>query len=130
MINTKSKDISDEKLKQNYIEQKELLSSLNKSLEQNCELKKDKKIVLPNGFNELENVPESIRTLLKLENKCYTRQEVINLLYEYFVKNDMIDKRSKMKINPNDTVRNVFRMTKEDKINFYNLQKWLGDLYE
>jgi hypothetical protein len=42
----------------------------------------------------------------------------------------MIDKRSKMKINPNDTVRNVFRMTKEDKINFYNLQKWLGDLYE
>jgi len=127
-----------EKLRKNYLEQKKLMNDLRELSNLH---KKELKLLSKNGprkniskftgFNKPQPVPESLRTLLKLnENDQLPRSKVTSLLYKYFTDNKMYNKNTKKEILPNDKIRKIFGMKKNDTITFYNLQTWLRKLYD
>jgi chromatin remodeling complex protein RSC6 len=81
------------------------------------------------GFNKPEMVPEALADLLEIEEEFLPRSQVTKLLYQYFKENDMYNKDNKRIIIPNRTIRKIFGMTRDDELNFYNLQTWLKKLY-
>lgn len=121
-------------LRDNYTQQKKLMADLK-------DLKKvhKKEIKLANktdrrvnsgkcsGFNKPSPVPEPLRKLLDLDNTPISRSAVTKLLYQYFTDNKMKNKRD---IIPNSKVRRVFGMKETDKMDFYNLQKWVKKVYQ
>ncbi len=125
-----------EQLRENYNQQKKLMNELD-------ELKRmyatDIKLSKPNkrtdtitylGFNQPEEIPESLRKLLKIKEELLPRYKVTALLYKYFSDNKMITTVKRQgKIIPNKKIQEIFGMNDKDEIDFYNLQTWLGKIY-
>lgn len=123
-----------EALQRNYQEQrqldkklKELLTLHNKDMRH---LKKgNSNSGKHSGFNKPEAVPECLVELLEIEEEFLPRSQVTKLLYQYFKENNMYNEDNKRIIVPNRAIRKIFGMSRDDELNFYNLQTWLKKLY-
>lgn len=123
-------------LKENYIEQKKLMNDMRelKSIH-----KKEIKLSIKSGnrsnsgkhtgFNKPEPVPSSLKKLLKIDEDLLPRSKITSLLYKYFTDNKMYNAKTKKQIVPNDKIKKIFGMKKEDTITFFNLQTWLKKVY-
>jgi hypothetical protein len=119
-------DILKQKLHDNYIEQKRLISEIN-AIEKVCYTKKT---LDANVFTKTEPIPECLVDLLGLGSKKKTRCEVLQLFYAYVEENDMIDKKKKNIINLPDELRQMFGMSEEEIMSMFNIQSYFRRLYE
>lgn len=126
-----------EELKENYQKQKKLMNDLRELL---CIHKKEIKLSSKNGnrngnagklsgFNKPENIPSSLKKLLKIKENMLPRSKITKLMYQYFTDNKMYNTKTKKEIIPNEEIKKIFKMKEEDVINFYNLQTWLKKVY-
>lgn len=119
-------------LKHNYVQQKKLSNDLKElvSLHKREMKRKPVHSTRQTGFNKPEKVPESLKTLLDIDEDQLPRTEVTKKLYQYFSDNNMYNKKTKKEIIPNDELRDIFGMDDDDTITFYNLQAWLKRVYQ
>ena len=124
-------------LRENYTQQKKLMNDLSELLSlHKKEVKNSAKggsktnNNKQSGFNKPEPIPDSLKNLLKIEEDMLPRSQVTKLMYQYFTKNKMYNKKTKKEIVQNDKVNKIFGMKKDDVINFYNLQTWLKKVYQ
>lgn len=124
-------------LRENYAQQKKLMNDLKELMNLH---KKEVKLSAKSGtransgkhsgFNKPETVPEPLRKLLKIEDEMLPRSKITNLMYQYFTTNQMYSTKTKKEIIPNDKIKKIFGMKKNDVINFYNIQTWLKKIYD
>lgn len=120
-------------LEDNYLQQKKLMNEMKELMKkQHQEIKlikgsgDSKQINEYSDFNQRQNVPKSLRKLLKLDDQVMlSRSAIVNLLYQYFTKHKMYNSKNKKQIIPNDEIRKIFGMKEKDELNFYNIQTWL-----
>lgn len=132
---TKIEDIR-QALKDNYAQQKNLMNDLRELLTLH---KKEIKLVSKSGnrsnsgknsgFNKPEPVPLPLKKLLKIKDDMLPRSKVTGLMYQYFTDNKMYNTKTKKEIIPNSKIKQIFGMSNDDVINFYNLQTWLKKVY-
>lgn len=124
-------------LKKNFIQQKKLTNDLKNLLVLH---KKEIKLLSKtnniknsgrhSGFNKPEPIPPSLRNLLKIDENILPRSKVTRLMYKYFTDNNMCSIKTKRDIIPNNEIKRIFGMKRDDVINFYNLQTWLKKVYD
>jgi SWIB/MDM2 domain len=124
-------------LKENYAQQKQIMANIK---ELGIMHKKEIKLVAKSGnrknsgkctgFNKPENVPDSLRNLLKIKEEMLPRSTVTKLMYQYFTDNKMYNPKTKKEIIPNAHIREIFGMKPGEHINFHNFQTWLKKVYQ
>lgn len=126
-----------EALKENYIQQKNLMNELRvlrslhkKEIKLSSKPKKRTNSGKHTGFNKPEPIPPSLIKLLKIKESSLPRSKITGLMYQYFTDNEMYNTETKKEIIPNSKIREIFGMKKGDVINFYNFQTWLKKVYE
>jgi len=116
-------------LKQNYLQQKSLLSQL-KKFEQNMKPEQMPKTCELKNFNTEYDVPIPLRKLLELTEERLPISTVTRLLYEYVKKHKLCDIKSSGVIIPNSKMRSAFNMKKNDIVTYFNIQIWIKNLYD
>lgn len=126
-----------EALKENYIQQKNLMNELRslrslhkKEVKLSSKPKKRTNSGKHTGFNKPEPIPPPLKELLKIKEDSLPRSKITGLMYQYFTDNEMYNTETKKEIIANAKIKKVFGMKKGDVINFYNLQTWLKKVYE
>ena len=124
-------------LKKNFIQQKKLTNDLKnllilhkKEIKLLSKSNNNKNSGRHSGFNKPEPVPSSLRKLLSIDENILPRSTVTRLMYKYFTDNNMCSSKTKREIIPNNTIKKIFGMKKDDIITFYNLQTWLKKVYD
>lgn len=105
------------------------------------ELKKNKKHRRHNasghkretGFNKPGPVPDSLVSLLQLENGAeLPRTKVTKLIYSYIKENNLYkqgQESDKRHMIPDSALRNVFGMSDGEEITFFTIQKLIKNVY-
>lgn len=81
------------------------------------------------GIVALAPVPQSLRDLLGLDDTPLSRSDVSKLIYKYVHDNNLYSPNTKKIIIPDDAMRKVFGMDKDEIIKFENFQTWLKKAY-
>lgn len=126
-----------EALCENYCQQKFLMNELKELMAlHKKEIKLSSKCInrsestKKSSFNKLEPIPLSLKNLLQIDDDHMTRSQITKLIYQYFTHNKMYNETNKKEIIPNNKIRKIFGMSKDDVLNFYNFQTWLKKVYD
>ena len=126
-------------LKRFYKVTEKQLTKLNKSKRYNNKNRS------PTGFGKVKPVPQSLKTLLNLDDNVeMTRPAVTKKLYEYIDTHNLRSEEDKRIIKVNDNLSKAFKLTKDQVksinssksvkddtgLNFYNIQKYVATLYQ
>ena len=120
-------------LQENYAQQKKLMHELDILMSQQNNkislVKFDNRTNSGNKINfDSEPVPLPLKKLLMIDSEFMPRSQVVKLIYEYLTNNKLCNKKTK-EISPDEKLIKIFKMNKDDTINYYNLQSWLKKLY-
>ena len=125
-----------EALNENYIQHKKIMNDMKELIllhknEIKLTSKSENRIYSGkhSDFNKPEQVPLSLKKLLKIDDDILPRSKVTCLLYQYFTDNNMYNK-TKKEILPNKKIKQIFDMKDSDVITCYNLQAWLKNVYK
>lgn len=111
------------KLRDNYLEQKQLMDEYVDI----CGGSKKKSTF--SYLKQESEVPKSIRRFLDLEDDVVmNRIEILENIYQYIKDNDLINKK-KRTIDVDKSLKKALKLSDNDKLNFYNIQKYIDDLY-
>jgi hypothetical protein len=118
-------ELLEQQLRDNYAEQKRLISEINAS-----KAKPTKKTLDPNIFLKTESVPKCLKDFLEIDTEPKTRCEVLQLFYTYCEENNMIDKHKKNIIDLTPEIKEMFGMAKDETMTMFNIQSYFRRLYE
>lgn len=84
----------------------------------------------PSGFTKPSPVPKVLVEFLDLEEGVdMARTDVTKKLYAYIKENGLLDEGDKRKIRPNAALKKVLKLSSNDELTFFNLQKHMKKLY-
>lgn len=128
----KEKDEEINNLKQELLRTREELEQTRQELEQTknkiIELEEENdRLMLNSGFVKTTNITDELACFLEITPDTeITRNEVIKKIHQYIRINNLQDKNNRRKILLDEKLTNLLRITENEELNYFNLQKYLS----
>ena len=115
-------------LKDVQVEVKTLQKNYSKVLKDHNKIIQKKKKVdrKPSGFAKPSRISEEMATFLSLNPlEEIPRNQVTKLINQYIIKHDLRNSEDKRQIQPNDELSTLLNLTGDEKLSYFNLQKYM-----